>query len=1306
MTNNSGNTTNLVQGNQSMRARDYQAAVIYYVRALRENPAMVGTIAPSLAIVRKKYRTGRHAAPKPRAAVCGLSLGDGVEAYLNTLALIYQNFADVEIIDKTAESLRPKPSIVAARSRIERRSFSIDKQTAFLPQAINIVLAQPYDIVHLCKPTASNILLGVLFKLIWDARILIDVDHDEPLTDDLNLSLVSGEGSFNTWLENFSGRDWLSISQRLSLGFSAMAVASEQLHLEDPAAPSIQGGEENSSELSQLAGSSIQREISKLADPAKNNSITIGQLTLLADDTKILDFMRGDRTRVGDKPYQSATPQVDIVVPVYNALQDVQRCLESLARCTDDLLVRVIVVNDGSDLPTSDWLRKYCGTKANFQLIEQPHNSGYTKAVNVGLRAATAAYVITQNSDTIVTAGWLTGMVRCMKSNPKLGIVGPLSNAASWQNVPDLYDEQGAFAVNELPGDMSPGGMAVVVAQASQRSYPRTPFINGFCFMISRDALSAVGYMDEENFPIGFGEENDFCIRAANAGFELAIADDVYVFHAKSKSFGHERRKELSKQGSDNLKRKHSPAKFKDLVDRVKITTAMDVVRQRVRKAIGGRSNSTSSANLIDMNVLFLLPVKGGGGGVHSIVQEVTEMRRLGLNAHIGVKKEHVGGFLENYADIINAADLFVGFDNDSLMNIVEDYDVVVGTIFSSMALVKRIVDINPHILPAYYVQDYEPMFFESGSDNWQLAIDSYTLVPNALLFAKTHWIARTVFDAHGVAVAKVSPSIDHEVYKPVRRKEEKCINVAAMIRPQTPRRGAERTMRVLSRLHHEHLGNISIHVFGCAEESFEFQALQRDFPYINHGSLKRPQVAALLANSDLFIDLSDYQAFGRTALEAMACGCAAVVPKVGGADEYAVHNDNTLMVDTLDEDHCFTLISQTLASTSVLRKLQVSGLLTASGYSVHKAAVSECVQIKEALENHRKINNKVIKKNLILIPARRPDGLPTDTGYRRIVLPYGSDAMLKDWRVEISDRLPEPVFAGTAVIQSDSASFSLADLKLWFDRWKTAGGRVVYEVGDDVMPGLGPESVVATKYASAKSDVLGYLASHADVVTVASESRAAQYRLLNACVRVVPNALDHDLWQLAKSRDHFKGEFARKPDGPVRIGIMGDHTQDCDLSQIIPALMNLREKYKEKIEIEWIGKFSENFQQTGKLIPFPKKNDYPNFVNWLFRRVHWDIVLIPAESNQDSSGGFRILECAALDTAIVVSRAVDDSSGAISAGNYLRVNDKKGEWLSAISHLLEDVASRQRFASMAKSDIEHRRVVKSEVFDICSALK
>ena len=162
-------------------------------------------------------------------------------------------------------------------------------------------------------------------------------------------------------------------------------------------------------------------------------------------------------------------------------------------------------------------------------------------------------------------------------------------------------------------------------------------------------------------------------------------------------------------------------------------------------------------------------------------------------------------------------------------------------------------------------------MFFPTESENWQLARNSYRLVPNTILFAKTYWIANIVEQKHRVMVHKVSPSIDHSVYGPRidSEQENEAVLIAAMIRPQTPRRGAERTMRLLSRLAKSSANKVSFCLFGCNEDDPGFQKLQRDFDYQNSGVLTRPEVASLLARSDVFIDLSDYQAFGRTALEA-----------------------------------------------------------------------------------------------------------------------------------------------------------------------------------------------------------------------------------------------------------------------------------------------------------------------------------------------------------------------------------------------------------------------------------------------------
>src|SRR5690606_23502197 len=224
--------------------------------------------------------------------------------------------------------------------------------------------------------------------------------------------------------------------------------------------------------------------------------------------------------------------EIDIIVTVHDALADTKACLGSIRDRRDGCRGRVIVVNDGSGVETTRWLREFCGANA-FDLIEHDRDFGYTRSVNTGMRASTAPYVLTLNSDTIVTRGWLRGLLRCIRSGERIGIVGPLSNAASWQNVPELRDASGEVAVNQPPDDLDPDSMAQLVARVSQRRYPRTPFINGFCFMVARDVIDAIGYMDEENFPLGYGEENDYCIRAAEAGFALAIADDAYVFHAK-----------------------------------------------------------------------------------------------------------------------------------------------------------------------------------------------------------------------------------------------------------------------------------------------------------------------------------------------------------------------------------------------------------------------------------------------------------------------------------------------------------------------------------------------------------------------------------------------------------------------------------------------------------------------------------------------------------------------------------------------------------------------------------------------------
>ena len=58
-----------------------------------------------------------------------------------------------------------------------------------------------------------------------------------------------------------------------------------------------------------------------------------------------------------------------------------------------------------------------------------------------------------------------------------------------------------------------------------------------FCVMLSRAAYTAVGGLDER-FGIGFFEDDDYCRRLAIEGFRILCAEDVFVHHQLSASFG------------------------------------------------------------------------------------------------------------------------------------------------------------------------------------------------------------------------------------------------------------------------------------------------------------------------------------------------------------------------------------------------------------------------------------------------------------------------------------------------------------------------------------------------------------------------------------------------------------------------------------------------------------------------------------------------------------------------------------------------------------------------------------------------
>ncbi len=649
---------------------------------------------------------------------------------------------------------------------------------------------------------------------------------------------------------------------------------------------------------------------------------------------------------------EPAHPRVDVVVCVRDAPEDVRLCLWSLTHSATRPF-HLIVVDDGSGPETAAMLDAIAAREPELELLrnEGPEH-GYTRAANIGLRAATGAHVVLLNSDTIVSPGWIERIVACAESGERIGVVGPLSNAATHQSLPAVT-EDGRWAVNELPAWMTVDSIALLVAELSGRARPRVPFVNGFCYAITREAIERVGLFDEDRFGSGYCEENDFSIRARDAGLELALADDAYVFHAKSRSYSSAGRDKIATRNYDLFLEKHGADRVKALLGELDEIPELSSLREATAIATQDERRTTDAfraANPKPLRVLFVLHgmSEGSGGGVHSIYQEAQGMRRLGVPAQVAIAADAMERARASYED---ADSLFVPYaDEGALAPLAAGADVVVATHYTTVAMVGRLHDRHGGFLPAYYAQDYEPFFADPGSSQLLEAVESYTAIPDQLVFAKTHWLRNLIGELHGVDVAKVEPSLDRELFNTTGRegRDGGPVRVAAMIRPRTPRRQPVLTLDALAQLVAKHGDAVEVTTFGCPAESIE--ALGREAPGRHLGLLTRRHVADLLKRTDVFLDASTYQAFGRTALEAMACGATAIVPRIGGAAEFARHEQNALLADTLDPDAVGEALNRLVADADLRTSLQTAAPADAARRSILGAALSEYALFARAL--------------------------------------------------------------------------------------------------------------------------------------------------------------------------------------------------------------------------------------------------------------------------------------------------------------------------------------------------------------------
>lgn len=224
---------------------------------------------------------------------------------------------------------------------------------------------------------------------------------------------------------------------------------------------------------------------------------------------------------------------VDIIVPVYKGLADTQRCLASVLAAPVQAASRLIVINDASPEPElTGWLREAASQDKRITLLENEQNLGFVATVNRGMQLSGDNDVLLLNSDTEVANDWLDRLRTAAYGDARVASVTPLSTNATICSYPRFCK------ANALPPGHTTASLDALCAQANPGAVVDVPTGVGFCMYIRRDALGGVGLFDVEHFGKGYGEENDFCQRAAAQGWRNLHLLDTFVLHTGGVSFG------------------------------------------------------------------------------------------------------------------------------------------------------------------------------------------------------------------------------------------------------------------------------------------------------------------------------------------------------------------------------------------------------------------------------------------------------------------------------------------------------------------------------------------------------------------------------------------------------------------------------------------------------------------------------------------------------------------------------------------------------------------------------------------------
>ncbi|WP_242010112.1 glycosyltransferase [Acetobacter conturbans] len=336
-----------------------------------------------------------------------------------------------------------------------------------------------------------------------------------------------------------------------------------------------------------------------------------------------------------------------IVVPVYRDVSRTRACLESVVASLPDMTrdsPRLLIVNDASPEPEMAALLRSIAKDPRVTVKTSPTNRGFVVSANIGLVAALSGAarvrdVVLLNSDTLVAGAWLDELRTVAHSAHDIGTVTPLSNDATIFSYP-------ALTGNPVPSLARTAAMMKLARTANEGTAIDVPTGHGFCLYIRHDCLTQTGLLRAELFAQGYGEENDFCLRARLAGWRNVAAPGAYVAHVGSVSFG-ATRDGLLRRNLALLNRLH-PGYDALIADHMKADPLFEA-RRRL-DILRWRQNARRHARRSENDVVLMVTHDYGGGVERVVRRRARELADAGTRTVL-IRPVQGGCRLDEWSD-------------------------------------------------------------------------------------------------------------------------------------------------------------------------------------------------------------------------------------------------------------------------------------------------------------------------------------------------------------------------------------------------------------------------------------------------------------------------------------------------------------------------------------------------------------------------------------------------------------------------------------------------------------------------------